>query len=425
MSCNRPHNALQRAAHDDVRRRGSTYVMVLGLSLVLTVIGLSALTVSRITSRMVTGTRDSSEVRFLAFTAAEHALNRINADDDWRTTFNGATVAKSFGRGTFSWRVVDEDDGDLTDGEWDPATIVATGTVGNASHTLSLRVTCDGGALNSLSACLAAGGEVKVKRDHALTVTGGILSSNDVVRNDGTIYGDMEAQDLVGAGTVVGNVTTGAPAKAMPSSSVFDMYKNMATTISPGDKIEKKLLSAASNPWGEVNSNGVYYVEMVDKDLKINKSRILGTLVVRCAPGKKVVVGGKDGVALLRNYRTDYPVLIVDGNLELQMESDTKDLTESDADTNLNPVGTPYDGEIDDDETDTYPNEIQGLVHVTGELKIKKTSRIHGVVICEGKATVEGTNEIIYDSSVSQNPPSGYSSGTGKVRPGLWQRVVE
>jgi len=424
MSGNRPHTEVQQAAAAGAHRRGSTYVMVLGLSLVLTVIGLSALTVARVNARGVRASRDCSEARVLAFSAVEHALNRVNADADWRTTYNGATVSKSLGRGTFSWRVVDEADGDLADDDLDPATIIATGTINDASHTLSLRVTMEGQPLAVLSACLAAGGKVQVKRGKVLTLTGGILASNDTVVNDGTIYGDVEAQNVTGGGTVVGNVNTGAPARPMPSSSVFDMYKDMATVISPGDKIEKKLLSPANNPWGETNSDGIYYVDTGTKDLKIKNSRIYGTLVVKCGPGKKVVIGGPGGAALLQNYRAEYPVLIVDGKLELELESDTKDLTESDANTNLNPPGTPYGGETDDDQTDSYPNEIQGLVHVTGEFKMKKTSRVRGVIICEGKANIEGTNEIIHDSSVSQNPPTGYSTGSGQVRPGLFQRVV-
>ena len=361
----------------------------------------------------------------LAFSAAEHALNRINAADDWRMTFGGATVEKSFGRGTFRWRVVDEDDGDLADDDLDPATIIATGIVNDASHTLSLRVTEEGQPLAALSACLAAGGKVQVKRGKSLTLTGGILASNDTVVNDGTIYGNVEAQNVTGSGTVVGTVTTGAAPRAMPSSSVFDVYRDMATAISPGDKIENKLLSPANNPWGETNSDGIYYVDTGSKDLKIKKSRIHGTLVVKCGPGKKVVIGGPGGVALLHNYRAACPVLIVDGKLEFELESDTRDLTESGAGTNFNPAGTPYGGETDDDQADSYPNEIQGLVHVTGEFKMKKTSRVRGAVICEGKATIDGANEIVHDPSVTENPPTGYSTGSGQVRPGLWQRVVD
>ena len=407
------------------KRRGSTYLLVLGVSMVVTVIGLSALTVVRVDARGVRAWRDCSEARVLAFSAAEHALNKINTTNDWRSVFDGATVEKSFGRGTFRWRVVDEDDGDLADDDLDPATIIATGTVNDASHTLSLRVTAEGQPLAALSACLTAGGKVQVKRGKSLTLTGGILASNDTVVNDGTIYGNVEAQDVTGSGTVVGTVTTGAAARAMPSPSVFDMYKDMATVIWPGDKIENKLLSPANNPWGQTNSDGIYYVNTGTKDLKIKNSRIYGTLVVKCGPGKKVVIGGPGGAALLHNYRADYPVLIVDGKLEMELESDTKDLTESEAGTNLNPAGTPYGGETDDDQTDSYPNEIQGLVHATGEFKMKKTSRVRGAVICEGKATIDGANEIVHDPSVTENPPTGYSTGSGQVRPGLWQRVVD
>jgi type II secretory pathway component PulK len=80
------------------RRRGSAYVMVLVLGIILAVIGAASVAVSRGTMRTMTDSKDWGEAQSLAFSGVEHALLKLNLDSNWRTTFSGQTCQKSLGR---------------------------------------------------------------------------------------------------------------------------------------------------------------------------------------------------------------------------------------------------------------------------------------------------------------------------------------
>ena len=112
--------------------------MVLGASMTLTVIGLSTATISRIRTRSTVQSNNFTSARLIASSGAEHALAKINSDSNWRTTYNGVTVTRTIGSGAFTWRVVDQGDGDLADSTSDPATLIVTGTDGGASYSQSI-----------------------------------------------------------------------------------------------------------------------------------------------------------------------------------------------------------------------------------------------------------------------------------------------
>jgi len=130
-------NALRPA-----ERRGSSYVMVLASATVLTVIGISALMISRINTHATVQANRWSDAQSLAFSASEHALATINADANWRNALQDVVVTRSMGGMTFSWRVVDEVDGDLRDSPDEPATLLisATSGAGRNEANFALRV---------------------------------------------------------------------------------------------------------------------------------------------------------------------------------------------------------------------------------------------------------------------------------------------
>ena len=74
-------------------------MLVLGLAMVLTVIGVGAVAVGRAGTRTMNDSADWFEAKSLAFSAVEHALAKITSDTTWRTDFNGQTVTKPLGRG--------------------------------------------------------------------------------------------------------------------------------------------------------------------------------------------------------------------------------------------------------------------------------------------------------------------------------------
>jgi hypothetical protein len=238
----------------------------------------------------------------------------------------------------------------------------------------------------------------------------------------------VEALTASTPGNVNGTLALGVPSKAFPASTVPEMYASLGTAIIPGNTIDKRVLAPGYNPWGATNADGVYVVRTTS-DLTIKNTRICGTLVVIC-PGHKVTL---DGRVLLQPARSDFPALIVNGNLALNYSSTSTTLSESDQSTNYNPAGAPYLGVADSDTADQYPSEIQGLVHVTGTLDFSKDSLVRGVVICESAASSDAVEchdsaEIVYDSRLYLNSdyiPQGYTTAVPMVpKAGSWQQGV-
>ncbi|HOW18328.1 MAG TPA: hypothetical protein PLC79_04765, partial [Phycisphaerae bacterium] len=90
------------------RRRGSVYVTVLGLSLLLTTVGLGVLAVVRLQSRAAAGAGDAAEARLYALSAIELGRLWVKNDPNWRTNRPaGVWVAnRPIGSGSFTLEVV-------------------------------------------------------------------------------------------------------------------------------------------------------------------------------------------------------------------------------------------------------------------------------------------------------------------------------
>lgn len=405
------------------RRRGSTYVLVLGVAVILTVIGLSSLTVARINTRAAVQANDWGEAQALAFSGAEYALAKISSTGGWRAAYADRVNEVAFGRGALIWRVVDGFDGSLTDDEGDPVDLLATGTMNEALYKLRLRCFVVGDALEALNTALHAGGQVTVDRGQRLKVAGAALSTNGhlKIKRSATLDGDAQADriSIDRHGEITGDANAPVPPRLMPASYVFEMYKSLASHVQKSGTISRIVLSPAENPWGTRNANGIYCIDVGNHNLTIKDSRIHGTLVVKC---RKLRL---EGAVLLHSLRQDYPVLIVDGDVEMSFRSKLHGLSEFLLNRNLNPPGTPYNGQTDGDKLDVYPNEIRGLVHVKGSLQMKGTALVRGLILCEGSATFKGHNEIVHVPSLHDNPPLGYTTGPGRIAPQMWTRVVD
>jgi len=76
--------------------------------------------------------------RLNAQSALERGQSRRSVDPNWRTAYAGGTVigSRTLGTGTISVKIVDPNDGDLTDAPEDPIRMVGTGTSGPATYHL-------------------------------------------------------------------------------------------------------------------------------------------------------------------------------------------------------------------------------------------------------------------------------------------------
>ena len=129
-------------------RRGSAYVLVLSVSMIVVVIGLSGLMVSRIEQRGATAVSDMTAARTYALAAVEMGLFAIEADPlNWRKSFDLGNLPTDMpiAGGTLTLLANDPVDADLTNIAADPVLFTAIGVDGAARHKLQVTITFIGG----------------------------------------------------------------------------------------------------------------------------------------------------------------------------------------------------------------------------------------------------------------------------------------
>ena len=223
------------------------------------------------------------------------------------------------GRGSYTWMLTD-DDGDLRDDPLDPFEIVATGTVSEASYTLSARLQPEDppDPISSLGSALHAGQNLMINSS-TVTASTVISSNGNVMASGSAIAADVQAAGLISGDTFGGLSTPGVDAFDMPMAWVFDQYVAQGTPISIGsisnNKIKHKVLSPASNPYGPVNPLGIYVIECGGQDLEIRKSRIVGTLVLLNAGSDTRI----SATVCFEPALPNYPSLLVHGDLRIDV----------------------------------------------------------------------------------------------------------
>jgi hypothetical protein len=418
-------------------RQGGAYVVVLAVTMIVALMGLGSIIASRVRLRTAQIGNEAADARLIAQTGAEAARLWVSQDPDWRKNYPGTRFGLNqpfkLDGGSFTVELEDPLDNNLTNRPHDVAALTATGVRGGARQIVQVRLKAKPTPLPALAFALHAAGHVRVNSGNTISVATSAVSTNDNVQNDGTITGDVEipGSAMSPQGTVTGSVRTLSKTKVFPPRSVIDLYAALGTTINPGTTIANRVIAPNYNVWpgGGSNPDGVYVIRS-SSDMTFRDSRIEGTLVIIC-PGKTVTFEGH--LLLHKAPRGDYPVLIIDGNAVFAYDSSTK-LQETLLGTNYNPDGAPYPGADPDDLLgdllDSYPSEIQGLVHVTGTVTFKNTAKIKGVVLAESPLTLEavrfqGTNTIEYDKAIFANPPQGYTESVRMVvEPNSWKRIV-
>lgn len=410
-------------------RHGSVYIAVLGASLIVVTLGVGGLLATRVAGRSTKAQNDGSNAHFLATSGLELARLWISQDSTWRTTRGSGTWTSglAIGSGSVSLVVSDTLDSNLANRPHDSVTVQATAFSGEARRILEQTLVARPVALSVLGFPLHSAGDIKIKGATRLILGSATLSSSGKIKTDPAtvVEGNLVAASFDVKGDYYGTQVTSSASKPMPASTVPESYAALGTLIAPGNTIDKQVLAAGSNPWGTANAEGVYVIR-TSSDLTIRNTRILGTLVIIC-PNSKVTI---DGSVLIQPSRSDYPSLIVNGELVLGYDS-TAALSESTTNTNFNPAAAAYQGSSDLDKTDTYPNEIQGLIHVTGKVTISKPGIMRGALLCASTSgdtvTIDTSSfSIISSSSLLTAPPQFYTSSVRMISlPGSFKPLVD
>src|ERR1041384_6442214 len=121
------------------RNRGSIYVLVLGVALIVTTIGLGALAVVRAQGRINDANGDAAEARFYALSAIEMGRMMIAQDSNWRNTYlsGGWPTNMPVGAGTLTLQVVNPN-GALNHASTDPVILTGIGAKGAAIQRIAV-----------------------------------------------------------------------------------------------------------------------------------------------------------------------------------------------------------------------------------------------------------------------------------------------
>lgn len=116
------------------RRRGSLYVAVLSVALLITIIGVSAVLAARVEQRALVDTEAAAKADCGVASMVDLGLYWITADSNWRTTYVNDTWSTALVTDgmTLRGKLVDEIDGNLADDPTEPVRLYAKAVVGRA-----------------------------------------------------------------------------------------------------------------------------------------------------------------------------------------------------------------------------------------------------------------------------------------------------
>lgn len=125
-----------------VRRRGAVYVLVMGASMLVAVIGVSAVMAARIERRAAADEATAVRARFAAQSYVEIVLNRLSTNTTWRSTYLHDTWSDSetIDDATLHFKLADEADSDLANSSADPFRIYARAAIGDITRVFSFAV---------------------------------------------------------------------------------------------------------------------------------------------------------------------------------------------------------------------------------------------------------------------------------------------
>lgn len=122
------------------RPRGSVYLIVLSVSVLVTVIGIASLFAVRVQRRSAEIARDCGEARLYAQSAVELGLLYVQ-DPNWRNTYlDGTWHDMPIGAGHCFIVGTDPNDGILNNGDNDPLVLAGLGIAGLASQRMQVRL---------------------------------------------------------------------------------------------------------------------------------------------------------------------------------------------------------------------------------------------------------------------------------------------
>lgn len=242
-----------------------------------------------------------------------------------------------------------------------------------------------------------------------------LLNTKTFEATDQWVHGDwVEVEDSWSevAATITVPSWTGDLERAMlkleSRDSRLEFYIDNVSLIETGTahRISRQLLSDNENPFGPVNSEGIYLLDCQNRELLIEHSRIVGTLVLsNLGPNSRIAgpISWKPAIA-------GYPALMVNDDFHIFQSGEG--LSETHEIVNFNPPSTPDDHlGANSDQTDIYPSAIHGVVYANGNLFIADGATFSdSAIIAEQSVYFSGTVRLTHTGAIQRSPPPGFAT---------------
>ncbi|MCA9041587.1 MAG: carbohydrate binding domain-containing protein [Planctomycetaceae bacterium] len=238
-------------------RRGSLYLSVLMVTVLVSLLGMSALVVKRVQRRNHQAAMDASQARFIAQSALRIAMLDIENDPDWRYNFPNGTweTDVSLMGGTYTIEGYDPSDGDLSDNPEEPVVLIATGSKGSARQKTQLTLNPVNRGYSFLEKALVSQDIVTVTNGSYVYCNQFLTANIDIVAESGsTVTADVEAYDKVeGDGTYYGTTEVGVEQEAFPNKDDILSYYLARGTEIDYSSIQDKAVNIIKNSTCDTN----------------------------------------------------------------------------------------------------------------------------------------------------------------------------
>lgn len=242
--------------------RGSIYVLVLSIAMLVAVIGMGALLAARVQTRTARSATDFATARLCARAGLDIAMFRIQQDPTWRADLGNGTWFNNvpLGQGAFSVSASDPISGNVAAASTDPVVLTCTGTCGSAAYAMRVTLQVGPAGLSCVQAAACSGGSTTlsgcaVTCGQILSANGSITASSSVVNANVRAAGAISATGTTFNGTQTGS----AAALAMPDPvHVFDYYNANGTTIPLASLAQSNATQLVSNTSFETSTAGWY-----------------------------------------------------------------------------------------------------------------------------------------------------------------------
>ena len=218
-------------------RRGSVYITVLGAALVVSVLGLSLMTLQRIQNRLVEQSTDVVKASWSAESALRMGILRIMDDPYWRSAYSDGVWEQDVltNTGTYTLEGHDLNDGDLADALNEPVELTGIGKLGVAIQKMAVTLVPEQSALSCLNVPMHAGENFlidfgQLRQKGTISTNGSVLAVGNSV-----VTADVRAVQMISGQGFNGNTATGVEPLEMPDSTVFDYYLAHGTHLDIGD----------------------------------------------------------------------------------------------------------------------------------------------------------------------------------------------